>query len=71
MIVASEEQIETLSNREFQLLKLISQGFTRNQIAEKMHMSIHTYDSYRKNIRMKLHIHNQADWARVILYFYN
>lgn len=55
-----------LSNREFQLIRFLSQGFTRSEIADQMAMSVHTYDGYRKNIRMKLNIRNQADWAAVL-----
>lgn len=58
---------EELSNREIQLIRWINKGYSRSEIADKMAMSIHTYDSYRKSIRSKLHIKNQADWARVLI----
>jgi DNA-binding CsgD family transcriptional regulator len=57
---------EKLNNRELQLIKWLNKGYTRSEIADKMAMSIHTYDGYRKNIRMKLEIRNQADWAKVL-----
>ncbi|MEO9485193.1 MAG: helix-turn-helix transcriptional regulator [Ekhidna sp.] len=58
---------EELTNREIQLIRWLSQGYSRSEIADKMAMSIHTYDGYRKNIRLKLHIKNQADWARILV----
>jgi DNA-binding CsgD family transcriptional regulator len=58
---------QQLTNREYQLIKLLGEGMTRSEIAEEMAMSVHTYDSYRKNIRLKLKIRNQADWARVLM----
>lgn len=58
---------EELTNREYQLIRLLGQGLTRSEIAEQMAMSVHTYDSYRKNIRVKLKIKNQADWARILM----
>lgn len=60
---------ELLSNREIQLIRLLTQGYKRSEIADQMAMSLHTYDGYRKNIRSKLQIKNQADWARIIYSF--
>lgn len=56
---------ERLNNRELQLIRFLSEGFTRSEIADKMAMSIHTYDGYRKNIRTKLQIRSSADWAKI------
>ncbi|MFK7954177.1 MAG: response regulator transcription factor [Ekhidna sp.] len=57
---------DLLSNREMQLVRWLSKGYNRREIADKMAVSIHTYDGYRKNIRVKLQIRNQADWARIL-----
>ncbi|MEQ8903728.1 LuxR C-terminal-related transcriptional regulator [Ekhidna sp.] len=57
---------EKLNNREIQLIRWLNKGYTRSEIADKMAMSIHTYDGYRKNIRTKLQIRNHADWAKVL-----
>ncbi|WP_089356223.1 response regulator transcription factor [Ekhidna lutea] len=61
-----ENVIASLSDRETQLIQWVSKGYSRSEIAEKMSMSVHTYDAYRKNIRIKLQIKNQADWARIL-----
>ena len=45
-----------LSSREFEVLKLIAQGFTTLKIADKLNISIHTVNSHRKNILKKLNI---------------
>ncbi len=51
------EQIEnTLSDREKDILKLVAQGFTNKEIAEKLFLSIHTVTTHRKNISNKLGI---------------
>ena len=55
-----------LSPREIEVLKLISDGESRNQISQQLNISKLTYDGYRKNIRMKLGIKNQADWMRIL-----
>ncbi|WP_420315774.1 response regulator transcription factor [Ekhidna sp.] len=67
MKVSKRKIEDQLTNREIQLIRWLSQGLSRSEIADKMAMSIHTYDGYRKNIRMKLQIRNQADWARVLM----
>ena len=56
-----------LSNREIQLIRLLNEGLSRSEIADRMAMSIYTYDGYRKNIRTKLRIKSQADWAQVLV----
>lgn len=67
MNISSKTIEDELTNREIQLIRWLRQGYTRSEIADKMAMSIHTYDGYRKNIRVKLQIKNQADWARVLM----
>jgi DNA-binding NarL/FixJ family response regulator len=54
--------IEALSNRELQVLELIGQGLATRKIAEQLHLSTKTIDTYRQNIKRKL---NLADAAEV------
>ncbi|WP_420575366.1 response regulator transcription factor [Ekhidna sp.] len=58
---------DQLTNREIQLIRWLRKGYSRSEIADKMAMSVHTYDGYRKNIRVKLQIKSQADWAEVLM----
>lgn len=55
-----EEQLideqEGLSARETDVLRLVAQGFSNKEIAEKLFISIHTVMSHRKNITEKLGI---------------
>ena len=60
---------ESLSNREVQVIRLLIEGKNRQQISDQLAISIHTYDGYRKNIREKLRIKNQLDWAKVLTAF--
>ncbi|MEP1095308.1 MAG: response regulator transcription factor [Cyclobacteriaceae bacterium] len=50
-----------LSPREYEVLKLITKGFKTNQIAEKLHLSVHTINSHRKNILKKLNLKSPAE----------
>jgi two-component system, NarL family, nitrate/nitrite response regulator NarL len=52
--LTEENQNETLSKRELEILKLIAESFTGIQIAEKLHISYNTVETHRKNIFRKL-----------------
>jgi DNA-binding NarL/FixJ family response regulator len=48
---------EKLSARETEVLRMIAEGLTSKQIAEKLHLSVTTVNSHRTNIMKKLNIH--------------
>lgn len=47
---------DNLSKRETEVLKCISTGYPTKQIADRLHISIHTVNAHRKNIMKKLEI---------------
>ena len=49
-----------LSKRETEVLQLICQGFTNNEIAEKLHISPKTVDNHRTNLLSKTSTKNTA-----------
>ncbi len=49
-----------LSPRERQIVQLIAKGLHATQIGEQLHISPHTVDTHRKNIYLKLNVHNTA-----------
>jgi DNA-binding NarL/FixJ family response regulator len=51
----------SLSDREFTVFQLIGQGFGTRQIAEKLHLSVKTVESYRSHIKEKLKLENGTD----------
>lgn len=53
-----EDKIENLSNREIEIVKLIAQEFSTNEIAEKLFLSPATVETHRHNILKKLGIKN-------------
>lgn len=57
--------LPALTKREKEVLKLIAEGFTNNQIAEKLFISPLTVDSHRKNLLTKLHVNNTAALIRL------
>jgi DNA-binding NarL/FixJ family response regulator len=50
----------TLSDRELEIITLIAEGLTNNQIADALCLSSHTINTHRKNIMAKLGVKNTA-----------
>jgi DNA-binding NarL/FixJ family response regulator len=46
--------IETLSDREFEVFRLIGEGLKASQIAKQLHLSIKTIETYRTRLKEKL-----------------
>jgi two-component system NarL family response regulator len=59
--VCNHCQAVSLSQREVEVVRLIAEGNTNRQIAEKMFLSIHTIGTHRKNIFRKLKIRNSSE----------
>ncbi len=53
--------LDLLSNRELTVFRLIGQGFKTSQIAEKLHLSVKTIESYRSHIKEKLRLSTGND----------
>jgi len=49
-----QSPVETLSDRELEIFKLIGQGIKASQIAERLHLSVKTVETYRARIKEKL-----------------
>ncbi len=64
MIEPGKSPIESLSDRELQVLTLIGQGHTTGAIAKQLHLSVHTIDTYREKLKIKLHLANSAELNR-------
>jgi DNA-binding NarL/FixJ family response regulator len=60
-----------LSARELEVLTAIAHGYSRKAISEKLSISVLTYDEHRKNIKIKLGLNSQADWASILVLFKN
>lgn len=56
-----------LTKREKQVIKLISEEFTTQEIADRLHLSRHTIETYRKNLISKLGVKNIAGLTRYAL----
>ncbi len=52
--------ISSLSDRELEVFRLIGQGYGTRKIAEMLHLSIKTIETYRAHIKFKLDLDNAA-----------
>jgi two-component system, NarL family, response regulator NreC len=50
-----------LSPREYEVLELITKGMTTAQIADHLHLSVHTINSHRKNTLKKLNLSSPTE----------
>lgn len=64
MLSAKKEEEIKLTTREKEVLKLIAQEYTTQEIADKLFLSKHTIESYRKNLISKLSVRNLAGLTR-------
>jgi two-component system, NarL family, nitrate/nitrite response regulator NarL len=56
----SEDEAPTLTRREKEILKMIAEGLTTNEIAKKIFVSPYTVDTHRKNLLSKFEVSNTA-----------
>lgn len=60
---AGESQIEELSDREVEVLRLVAQGLANKEIADQLDLSEHTVKSHLRNILEKLQLRSRAHAA--------
>jgi DNA-binding NarL/FixJ family response regulator len=56
-----------LTPRETDLLRLIVEGYTNQEIAEKLFLGVETINSYRKNLLFKLNARNTAVLVKIAI----
>ena len=64
LLATKKEKEIKLTRREIEVLKLIAKEFTTQEIADKLFLSKHTIESYRKNLISKLGVRNLAGLTR-------
>ncbi len=61
---ASKSPEERLSDREFQVMRMLALGDTNREIAARLGVGVKTIDTHRANLLRKLGLRNNADIAR-------
>lgn len=59
--------LDKLTKREIEILRLIVDGFSNSEIAEQLFISKRTVDTHRVNLMQKLEIHNTVDLVKFAL----
>lgn len=58
---SDEDYFEDLTGREQEVLSFIAKGYTNQEVAEQLHLSIKTIEAHRSNIMDKLHISTRRE----------
>lgn len=66
-LLNKKEELVKLTQREKQVVTLIAQEFTTQEIADTLFLSKHTIESYRKNLMLKLDVRNIAGLTKYAL----
>ena len=56
----TKSALDTVTEREKEILKLLGEGYQNKEIAELVHISVKTVEKHRANIMAKLDLHNAA-----------
>jgi LuxR family maltose regulon positive regulatory protein len=60
ILTSEDEWVEPLSERELEVLQLIADGFTNQQIAARLYLSLNTIKAHTRNIYSKLGVNNRT-----------
>jgi len=67
--ISTGSPLDCLSDRELEVFRLIGQGQGTRQIAENLHLSVKTIETYRAHIKEKLNIDNATELVRSAVQF--
>lgn len=59
--------LESLSDREREVLRDVARGYTSQQIADRAGLSVKTVESYRSRVMKKLNLKDRADLVRLAI----
>jgi DNA-binding NarL/FixJ family response regulator len=63
--------IESLSDRELEVFRMIGEGFSTREMAEKLHLSVKTIETYRAHIKDKLALQDTSELLRSAIHWVN
>jgi two-component system response regulator NreC len=63
----SQSEDEVLSEREFEVLRLVALGYTNSEIAKRMYISPRTVETHRANLQSKLRLSGRPELVRYAL----
>jgi DNA-binding NarL/FixJ family response regulator len=60
----SLEAMQMLSSREIEVVRLVAEGFSSKEIANRLDLSVRTVEKHRANIMDKVGVHEVASLVR-------
>jgi DNA-binding NarL/FixJ family response regulator len=63
------ESIQTLTKRESEVLQVLLSGVSSKECANRMHISVYTFETHKKNIFRKLEINSTNELMRIAIDF--
>ncbi len=63
----ARDALDSLTDREREVLRLVAEGYTSSEIAEKLVLSPKTVDAHRSHIMEKLGLHSRAELVKFAL----
>lgn len=60
----AENSLDKLSNRELEVFELVGQGLGTRQIADLLHLSVKTIETYRESVKRKLNLNTSSELIR-------
>ena len=66
-IAPENTDLPMITKRESEILKLIAEGLTNHEIADKLFISTFTVDSHRKNLLLKFNAKNTATLVKIVI----
>ncbi|MBL1319993.1 MAG: response regulator transcription factor [Methylophaga sp.] len=66
-LTGADNVLEVLSQREFEVFRLLAEGKSVNEIADILSLSPKTVGTHHTNIRQKLNVSNSAELARLAI----
>ncbi len=59
--ISHSSAVDNLSDRELEVFEMIGRGLTTRAIADRLHLSPRTVDTYRERLKSKLVLANAAE----------
>lgn len=63
-VAETPEPMDGLTAREVEVLKLVAEGYTNKEVAEKLVISIKTVETHKAHIAGKLGVKSRVEWLR-------
>jgi len=63
----TSRSLPELSDREAEVLRLVAEGYTNQQVADQIYLSVKTVETYRSRLMEKLGLKTRADLVRLAL----